>query len=426
MNTVRHSAQASRFGFEAGKGPGSAAVDLGLWLGGLLSFLDPANPFLRSEERSPADRSKEMSILQSALLHCSKRAFELEGLSRLGGSESESPAGIGRLSLKLRDISISGEAFAAVRVDEAVWRARASSVLQDLAGIPAAAELISEAESASENDLPDKIKSLLGSGGSPPKWDADLKVVIPRIAKLLGYLSVVREMLVRDAPLKTSIVVFSKIDELMREMTTYINNRLRRFPDDTDALFGSLDAAAYTASIELRKVHSNELRGLVDIRPTPLVYARIETAYSLLNDSLQMTLVNFAQLVDRDLEPTEVFPNLLTKEQESLQLRENLWHLLQIVQKAEQDPESCPPEEMRRELADFRDRNLYYLFYKDMETVERFIEEVIITADKKDLVPILHRFGAYLETLLGQVNMRVVLANHPFEPLREQPHEMMV
>jgi hypothetical protein len=50
-----------------------------------------------------------------------------------------------------------------------------------------------------------------------------------------------------------------------------------------------------------------------------------------------------------------------------------------------------------------------------METVERFIEEVLITTDKKDLVPILHRFGAYLDTLFGQINMRVVLAKHPFE-----------
>jgi len=54
------------------------------------------------------------------------------------------------------------------------------------------------------------------------------------------------------------------------------------------------------------------------------------------------------------------------------------------------------------------------LFYKDTETVERFIEEVLVTTDKKDLVPILHRFGAYIETLFGQVNMRTVLAKHPF------------
>jgi len=30
-------------------------------------------------------------------------------------------------------------------------------------------------------------------------------------------------------------------------------------------------------------------------------------------------------------------------------------------------------------------------------------------------VPILHRFGAYVETLFAQVNMRAVLEKHPFE-----------
>jgi hypothetical protein len=29
---------------------------------------------------------------------------------------------------------------------------------------------------------------------------------------------------------------------------------------------------------------------------------------------------------------------------------------------------------------------------------------------------VLHRFSAYLETLFGQVNMRAVLAAHPFAP----------
>ncbi len=72
-------------------------------------------------------------------------------------------------------------------------------------------------------------------------------------------------------------------------------------------------------------------------------------------------------------------------------------------------------DEIRRELTDFEQNSLHILFYKDKETVERFIEEVLITTSKKDLVPILHRFGAYLETLFGQINMRVVLANHPFE-----------
>jgi hypothetical protein len=51
-----------------------------------------------------------------------------------------------------------------------------------------------------------------------------------------------------------------------------------------------------------------------------------------------------------------------------------------------------------------------------VETVERFIEEVIFTSNVEDLMSLLHRFEAYLETLFGQINMRSVLADHPYDP----------
>jgi hypothetical protein len=68
----------------------------------------------------------------------------------------------------------------------------------------------------------------------------------------------------------------------------------------------------------------------------------------------------------------------------------------------------------------FFDNSMGYLFYKDLETTERFIEEVMNTRENKDLVPILHRFGAYLETLFEQINMRAVLADQPFVPPKEE------
>ncbi|HKP68886.1 MAG TPA: hypothetical protein VJV05_06360, partial [Pyrinomonadaceae bacterium] len=96
-------------------------------------------------------------------------------------------------------------------------------------------------------------------------------------------------------------------------------------------------------------------------------------------------------------------------------LRKHLWEVLQKVQAAEHEPAKPNLEAVNAELHDFLDRSITLLFHKDMETLERFSEEIFATSEKNDVVPILHRFGAYLETLLGQVNMRTVLANHPFE-----------
>jgi hypothetical protein len=197
-------------------------------------------------------------------------------------------------------------------------------------------------------------------------------------------------------------------------MMSYINNRLLRCPNEEDKLFGTLDGAVYTASIELRKVYNHELAGLVEIRATPSVYARIETAHSLLSDSFQQTLVGFAQLIEPNIEAGELFPNFSVKLRQSLILRQTLSNVLKSVQKAEQNPDTYTLQNLCGELSEFLNTTLHFLFYKDKETIERFIEEVLITTDKKDLVPILHRFGAYIETLFGQVNMRTVLAKHPF------------
>ena len=154
--------------------------------------------------------------------------------------------------------------------------------------------------------------------------EADLRLALPRFAKILKWLSVIERMLKNDEPLKTSLLIFSRIYEQIQEMMTYINNRLLRFPNEEDELFGSLDGAAYTASIELRKVYNYELAGLAEIRPTPAVYAKMETAFSLLNDSFQQTLVNFAQLIEPNIEPTKLFPNFQAKLKQSLILRHNV------------------------------------------------------------------------------------------------------
>ncbi len=56
------------------------------------------------------------------------------------------------------------------------------------------------------------------------------------------------------------------------------------------------------------------------------------------------------------------------------------------------------------------------LMYKDWESFDIFVEELSRTRDVAEALPLMHRFGAYLDTLFGQVNMRAVLKDHPFDP----------
>ncbi len=413
--------------------------ELGLWLSGLESFLNIQNHLFIEENRaksSSRDWTKEFRLTHSTLLLCSRMTFQLgkilkhqvasktedDGLNLIGDLDLTtndfeiSRTEIYKLSVALKDVILLNEGMLrAAPLKFGEWKAWSHTLSEKLKSVEIVAKLITRAEKTGERFLPEVLTTLLENRPLAFSVEADLRLVLPRFAKILKWLSVVEKMLQTDEPLKPTLLIFSRIYEQIQETTAYINNRLLRFPNEDDELFAQLDGAAYTASIELRKVYNYELAGLSEMRSTPLIYARIETAFSLLNDSFQLTLINFAQLIDPGVETHKIFPNLKTKLEQSLALRQNLRLLLKSVRDAEHNPDKYPKNALHGQLNNFLKLSVNLLFYKDRETVERFIEEVLVTRDKKDLVPILHRFGAYTETLFGQVNMRVVLANHPFD-----------
>ncbi|HLM00268.1 MAG TPA: hypothetical protein VK400_04375 [Pyrinomonadaceae bacterium] len=427
--------------------------ELGLWLSGLESFLQVRNHSFASDSANrpkPANRdwTKEFRLVHSTLLLCSKLALQLSrtvrdknssaasataadkdeqidlitnpNAARFEFSDAAAAEELAELSSALVDSVLLNEGLlraAPLRFSE--WTAWSNFLAAKLKAAAISGKLIAAAEKEGENFLPKKLKDLLENKPIPFALEADLRLVLPRFAKILKWLDAIGQMHDRDEPLKPAMLLFARINEQTQEMMRFINNRLLRFKNEEDSLFAALDCAVYAASIELRKVYNFELVGFAEARQSPLIYARVETAHGLLNDCFQQTLVNFAQLIEPDVKATELFPNLQTKLQQSLTLREDLWRVLQVVRKAEKNPESVSLEKLHTKLTDFLNHTIKYLFYKDLETVERFIEEVLNTTKKSELVSILHRFGAYLETLLGQVNLRTVLSNHPFNPAEE-------
>ena len=245
--------------------------------------------------------------------------------------------------------------------------------------------------------------------------DADLRRVFPYFGRLLKYLGLVEEMLAKDKPLKPALLIFAAIYEQLQEMMRFINNRLLRFRDENVPLFEALDCVVYATSVEIRKIYSHELAEISETRQAPLIYAKMEAAHSLLRDCVQQSLIGLAQTVAPELDAIEVFPNFKIKLEQSITLRQKIWELKKTVQSMENSPEVSELKSLHQELNEFVATAMRYLMFKDWETFERFVEEIVRTRSDADLTPVLHRFGAYLETLFGQVNIRAVLADHPFQ-----------
>jgi hypothetical protein len=245
--------------------------------------------------------------------------------------------------------------------------------------------------------------------------------IIARLATLLQYLKIVEESLVKDSPLKNLLPFFSLINEEARALLQLVEVTVNRVERENEVLFNVLDGMKFALSMELRKVCSYELVGISSMRQAPSIYARIENAHGLLRDSFQQSIVGLSQLFDPDITGAKLFSAFQTKVQQSIALRSDLWALLQLVRKAEKERDLYPIARLIERLSAFRTSSLRYLMFKDWEACERFIEEVGAARGAIELAPVLNRFSAYLETLLGQVNMRVVLADNPFDyPVLEE------
>jgi len=395
------------------------AFEIGAWLSGVRSFFSTCQPTFAADNRSSVpDMRREFRILTLTLMHLSRLTIRLQNagddpvLNDLRLTQRQ----IDSFSSIVRDGVILVDSHArAATVSRGEWQAFVSSFITLLDADPVDAKLRRYSIEGSYRTLPTRLRELFERDDIELSDRVDYLDVVPRVAAALRYLGVVGRMMRDDEPIKPALLILAAVHDQARGMIDHINLRLARHPNEEATLFNSLDSASYGASLELKKVFQQELRGIVGVLPPTSVFARTETAYSLLLDSFQQILLDLARTIEPTATLFDFFPRFQIKLDQSLILREHLWGILKAVKAAEESPVKDKVGHLKQELADFVTITIRFLHYKDEETFERFNEEVHAALDKKDLVPVLHRFGAYLETLFGQVCMRSVLAEHPFQ-----------
>lgn len=390
-------------------------VELGLWLSSIESFLGTAaHPFADKLNLRAHDWAGELRLSTSSLVLCSGILDRLTSAAREGETSNalsfdESDA----LSSVVRDAIVLSESLARAQpLNFGEWRSWCRLVVENLHGAAGFEKAVRLAETAGESAIPERLAELIKKDSVPFGERFELDIIVPGFARILKWLHVVEKMLLADEPLKPSLLIFARVYEDTHDLVGQINRRLLRFPDEDAELFRALDSASYIASIELRKVFDQELAGLATVRSAVTVYARVETAFASLRDNIQQILAGIAKLLEPGIDASSVFPAIGAKLETSLKLRDELATMTRLVRASELD---ASKEISDAKLRSFLTGPVQTLFYKDRESIERFVEEILRTPDRKDLVPILHRFGAYLETLHNHVNNRAVLAAHQGE-----------
>lgn len=249
----------------------------------------------------------------------------------------------------------------------------------------------------------------------------DLHYIFSRFYCFLRYLDFVQDDLRQDRPLKGTLPIFILIRAETEALIEFIETRPMRLPNLLPDVTDAFDATVYALEMELQKIYGRELVGFAELNQSPPIYARVENAHGLLRDCFQQSLVALAMVFDPSFDGTTAFDAFQTKLEQSLHLREDIWRLLCHLRRFESRPEKTAVAPLIERITLFRDTSLRFLMYKDWDEYDRFLDAVQSARNLEELLKTIHLLSTFLETLLGQINMRAVLANHPFDypPLDE-------
>lgn len=433
---------------------GGPAHELGLWLRALDSFCQtrnhPANP--DQTDAVARDWANEARIARRVLLRSIQLSHSLlnpydaqdDALSELEGTPVASAASAApplsasfdsdiladaadrsflKLAEALKDaLAVLDSLLEKPAVNLHAWASFGKMLTRQLEMLEAAKALKRAEHHYSTAKLQDALVALTRRDSVPQALGPDLLIIFTELARLLRRLEFVQDALKRDQPLKQTLPLFALVHEGGRWLVEFIEACIARADGQDQSIIDALDVTNYAITMELRKVFTQELVGVSELRQAPAIYARVEIAHGLLKNCFEQSTIGLAQSFDTTVTGARLFDSLQVKLEQSLALRRDLWLLLQLIQRAEKERDQHPVSQLVASLSAFHDTSLHYLMYKDWEACERFIEEVSAARGAIELTPVLHRFGAFLETLFNQVSMRTVLAEYAFDyPALENP-----
>ena len=411
----------------------SPARELAVWLRALRSFFDLADHPLNDAERAAIpDRNFkcETAVVRDVLVRClhllgtvarGPGAVESDEEPSTQTVREASPAfagvktSLGDLSDVLRDAcGLAESLLESPAVAFAAWSGLGGVIERELRRSDAAALIVAAGEEGDANPLPETLQALARTLVSDELSD-DVAAIFAGFTRLLSLLDFIGRSLARDGQLKRLLPVFTLIQADTRAQLDFIEGRAMKVADVERGAREILDGTAYAVRMELRKAFEHELVGFCSTRQPPQLFARVENAAGLLRDCYQQSIVALAQSCDPALDGAQLFGSFETKLEQSLVLRRDLWRLIRLVRRPALGAEPPTRDAVVEHLNSFREQSQRYLMYKDWEPLERFQEEVESARAAAQLEQTLHRFEAFLETLFGQVNMRVILAAHPFD-----------
>jgi len=248
----------------------------------------------------------------------------------------------------------------------------------------------------------------------------NVSLALLHLYRLLRYLNIVSQDLVRDRPLRHCLVIFSLLHEEMGNLSQFLKAGFLRRQQAGQGLWNAVELIVYSLQIESQRALERELVFVSQERQAPPIYTKIENSHGLLRNCFQSSIVALVQALDKSVDAKTIFPSMVDRLQEAQKLLQELWDLRQAIKDLLDKGKEFDLNRVMDRLTSFRESSLRYLMYRDWGEFERLSDAIITTTSEIELRTLLRKFVSFLEALVQEVSNRSVLQESPAESILRQ------
>jgi hypothetical protein len=417
--------------------------ELETWIKGLEAFLQIENLPLSAEERGrTAIRNyvDEIAIARDALIFVGRVTQKLLGegkedfasfiqylerqINAAGADPGRRELRIARAEIEIADAVEKIEDFSRIfdelarsrYIGHSVYLAAGRALMRTLREDPNLGIFFREDLLPLFDSVDKRALSRIMSRVTDRRSKRELGTLFVGLFKGLHYADVAAASMARAASRRRTLVLFSRIWSLAHSLSDYIRSRLLEGEPADSGRADVLDRLLFSTEMELRKVLEGELVDVAHLKESRLAQERMENACGILRDLFQQNILALAEAYSGPVDAKRIFPEHVTRRQQSLRLREELWSLVVSCRRFQESSDKKRLEAFSDDLAAFRRGGMRYLMFKDWSAFDRFASGFSRDCSTKTFLSAAHQFEIFAKSLIREIGKRQVLSDRPFAP----------
>jgi hypothetical protein len=226
--------------------------------------------------------------------------------------------------------------------------------------------------------------------------------------RFLKYLKLVAIDLKMDKPLRHHLVLFTLLNEEMRNLSDFIRARFLRNREIGHTLYNAAELIAFSLKMEAQRVFERELVTIADEQSPATIYIKIENSHGLMRNCFQSCILALVQSIDSTFDSSSLFPSRPGELVAAEKLRQDLWDMRKWLKDGLANKEELNPTRIIERIISFKESSMKSLMYRDWSEFEAFLDALAVSGNFMELRTHIRKFTDFLENLIQEVSKRSI------------------